>query len=83
MAITLADIHAAHAALRDVIIATPILPDDSLSAQLGAQIFHKAESLQRSGSFKVRGAYNAIRNLDDAARFSAALRRPQSCELRK
>jgi len=68
MAITLADIHAAHAALRDVIIATPILPDDSLSAQLGAQIFHKAESLQRSGSFKVRGAYNAIRNLDDAAR---------------
>ena len=68
MTITLADIQAAHAALRDVIIATPILPDDSLSAQLGAQIFHKAESLQRSGSFKVRGAYNAIRNLDDAAR---------------
>lgn len=68
MTITLADIQAAHAALRDVIIATPILPDDSLSTQLGAQIFHKAESLQRSGSFKVRGAYNAIRNLDDAAR---------------
>ena len=68
MTITLADIQSAHAALRDVIIATPILPDDSLSAQLGAQIFHKAESLQRSGSFKVRGAYNAIHNLDDAAR---------------
>jgi threonine dehydratase len=68
MTITLADIQAAHAILRDVIIATPILPDDSLSAQLGAQIFHKAESLQRSGSFKVRGAYNAIHNLDDAAR---------------
>jgi threonine dehydratase len=68
MTITLADIQAAHAALRDVIIATPILPDDSLSTQLGAQIFHKAESLQRSGSFKVRGAYNAIRNLDDNAR---------------
>jgi threonine dehydratase len=68
MTITLADIQAAHAVLRDVIIATPILPDDSLSAQLGAQIFHKAESLQRSGSFKVRGAYNAIHNLDDAAR---------------
>jgi threonine dehydratase len=68
MTITLADIQAAHAVLRDVIIATPILPDDSLSAQLGTQIFHKAESLQRSGSFKVRGAYNAIRNLDDAAR---------------
>jgi len=68
MTITLADIQAAHAVLRDVIIATPILPDDSLSTQLGAQIFHKAESLQRSGSFKVRGAYNAIHNLDDAAR---------------
>ncbi len=68
MTITLADIQSAHAALRDVIIATPILPYDSLSAQLSAQIFHKAESLQRSGSFKVRGAYNAIHNLDDAAR---------------
>jgi threonine dehydratase len=68
MTITLADIQAAHAVLRDVIIATPILPDDSLSTQLGAQIFHKAESLQRSGSFKVRGAYNAIHNLDEAAR---------------
>jgi len=68
MTITLADIQSAHAALRDVIIATPILPDDSLSAQLSARIFHKAESLQRSGSFKVRGAYNAIRNLDEAAR---------------
>lgn len=66
--ITLADIHAAHEALRPVIIDTPIVPDDALSRQLGARIWHKAESLQRSGSFKVRGAYNAIRNLDDDAR---------------
>ncbi|MFM7679038.1 MAG: threonine ammonia-lyase [Roseiflexaceae bacterium] len=68
MQITLTDIQAAHAALRDVIIETPIVPDDTLSTQLGVRVFHKAESLQRSGSFKVRGAYNAIRALSDAER---------------
>ena len=68
MQITLADIHAAHAALRDVIIETPIVPDDTLTKQLGVSVFHKAESLQRSGSFKVRGAYNAIRALSDTER---------------
>jgi threonine dehydratase len=68
MTIALSDIQAAHAALRDVIIETPIVPDDTLSTQLGVRVFHKAESLQRSGSFKVRGAYNAIRALSDAER---------------
>ncbi len=68
MAVTLADIQDAHQALQPVINQTPIVPDDVLSAQLGARVLHKAESLQRSGSFKVRGAYNAMRNLSAAAR---------------
>ena len=68
MPITLADIQSAHAALRDVIIETPIVPDDTLTKQLGVRVYHKAESLQRSGSFKVRGAYNAIRALSNVER---------------
>ena len=68
MTVTLARIRDAQAALQSVIIATPMIPDDQLSRRLGARVVHKAESLQRSGSFKVRGAYNAIRMLDDAAR---------------
>lgn len=68
MTVTFADIHAARVALRDVIIATPILPDERLSAQLNARIFLKAECTQRAGSFKVRGAFNKIRLLSDEER---------------
>jgi threonine dehydratase len=68
MTVTLARIRDAQAALQSVIIATPMIPDDQLSRRLGARVVHKAESLQRSGSFKVRGAYNAIRMLNEDAR---------------
>ena len=68
MAVTLADIQAARRTLRDVIIATPILPAERLSQELGARVFLKAENTQRSGSFKLRGAYNTISRLTDAER---------------
>jgi threonine dehydratase len=61
--ITLADIQAARRSLRDIIITTPVLPDERLSAELGARIFVKAENTQRSGSFKIRGGYNKISRL--------------------
>lgn len=63
MAVTLSDIQAARNILRDVLIATPILPDERLGAELDAKVFLKAECTQRGGSFKVRGAYNTIRQL--------------------
>jgi threonine dehydratase len=63
MTVTLADIQAARRTLRDVIISTPMLPDERLSQDLGAKIFLKAENTQRSGSFKIRGAYNKISRL--------------------
>jgi threonine dehydratase len=63
MTVTLADIQAARRTLRDVIIATPILPDERLSEELNTRVFLKAECTQRSGSFKVRGAYNKIARL--------------------
>jgi threonine dehydratase len=68
MAVTLADIQAARRTLRDVIIATPILPAERLSQELGARVFLKAENTQRSGSFKLRGAYNTISRLAPAER---------------
>lgn len=53
--------------LRDVPI-TPLLECEALSERLGVPAFLKAESLQRTGSFKYRPALNGIRALDDAAR---------------
>src|SRR4029079_12381006 len=63
MTVTLADIQSARRALRDVISATPILADERLTQDLGAGGFFKAENPQRSGSFKIRGAYNTISRL--------------------
>jgi threonine dehydratase len=63
MAVTLQQIHEAAVALRSISNQTPLLPDERLSQELNAQVFLKAECTQRSGSFKVRGAYNTIRQL--------------------
>lgn len=61
--VSLADIQDARTTLRDIIVATPILPARRLSDQLGAQVYYKAENTQHSGSFKIRGAYNTIAHL--------------------
>lgn len=66
--VTLADIHAAQQTLRDQIIQTPVLPELRLSRELGARVYLKAESLQRAGSFKIRGAYNKIAHLSEEER---------------
>ncbi|HMQ33711.1 MAG TPA: threonine ammonia-lyase [Chloroflexaceae bacterium] len=66
LGVTLADIQAARRTLRDVILATPVLPAGRLSSELGAEVFYKAENTQHSGSFKIRGAYNTIAHLSDA-----------------
>lgn len=47
---------------------TPVLQSEQLDAQLGAQIFCKAEMLQRTGAFKFRGACNAISQLTEDER---------------
>ena len=63
MTLTLADIQAARLVQRDIVNDTPMLPDEALSPELGVRAFLKAECLQRSGSFKIRGAYNKIYHL--------------------
>jgi threonine dehydratase len=64
MTVSLNDIQAARRMLRDVIIHTPILPAERLTADLGVPVYYKAECTQRSGSFKIRGAYNTISRLE-------------------
>ncbi|MEP6697700.1 MAG: threo-3-hydroxy-L-aspartate ammonia-lyase [Pseudonocardiales bacterium] len=43
---------------------TPVLTTRTLDAEVGARVFFKAENFQRSGSFKFRGAFNALKQLD-------------------
>jgi len=54
-----ADIEAASQRLAGIAIRTPLIHSPALDAHLGARVFLKAETLQRTGSFKFRGAYNA------------------------
>ena len=63
MTVKLTDIQEARKILQGIIIPTPILSDEKLSNVIGAKAFLKAESLQRAGSFKMRGAYNKIARL--------------------
>src|SRR3954470_3161351 len=61
-----ADVLAAREAIADVVRHTPVLPSVTLSAHTGAPVVLKAESLQRTGSFKVRGALAKLHALGDA-----------------
>lgn len=63
-----ADVEAARNILRGVAHRTPVLTSATLDELTGAQVFCKAENLQRTGSFKFRGAYNAVAGLDAAQR---------------
>ena len=56
----LTEIESAARRLAGVAVATPLLPADALSERLGARVRLKCENLQRAGSFKIRGAYNAV-----------------------
>ena len=62
------DIVAARELLRDVISPTPMLYSRVLSEQLAGPVYLKCENLQRTGSFKVRGAFTRIARLSDAER---------------
>ena len=59
---------AARKILDDVVLHTPMLRSRALSEQLGGPVYLKCENLQRTGSFKARGAYLRIWRLSDAQR---------------
>jgi threonine dehydratase len=58
-------IEAAHARIAPRIHRTPVLRSATLDTMCGAELFFKCENLQKTGSFKIRGATNAIFSLND------------------
>src|SRR5450631_3462885 len=63
-----ADIDAAARVLADFAVRTPLLSSPALNERAGTRIFLKPEMLQRTGSFKFRGAFNKMSSIPAAAR---------------
>lgn len=63
---TFTDVRAAAARIAGHIKRTPLLQSSHLSRQLGASVYFKCENLQSTGSFKARGACNAVLQLTPA-----------------
>lgn len=66
--ITSADIDAAARVIAPYAVRTPLLRSPALDALTGAKVFLKPEVLQRTGSFKFRGAFNKLSSIPDSAR---------------
>ncbi|MCY4478959.1 MAG: threonine/serine dehydratase [Rhodospirillales bacterium] len=62
------DVHAAAARLAGHAVETPLLRADALDERIGGRLLLKAEPLQRTGSFKFRGACNRLLQLDAGAK---------------
>ena len=65
---TAADVELAVQRLAGIALRTPLVNSPVLDAATGGRIFLKAETLQRTGSFKFRGAYNKISSIPDSMR---------------
>jgi threonine dehydratase len=62
--VELADIEAAAKRLDSIAVKTPLLYSPQLDEIAGGRVYLKPECLQRTGSFKIRGAYNLLSRLD-------------------
>ncbi|MGW8394041.1 threo-3-hydroxy-L-aspartate ammonia-lyase [Pseudoduganella sp. HUAS MS19] len=68
MSITYEDIVAAAARIEGYAHRTPVLTSRTANEESGAEIFFKAENLQRMGAFKFRGGFNALSRFNEAQR---------------
>lgn len=68
MSVTYLDVIAAAERLDGVVNWTPVFTSRTLNARIGVDVFFKGEHLQRTGSFKFRGAFNALTQLDAGAK---------------
>jgi threonine dehydratase len=64
--ISAADIEAAARRLENIAVRTPLIENAELNEIAGGRVLLKAECLQRTGSFKIRGAYNLLSQLSEA-----------------
>jgi threonine dehydratase len=60
---TVADVVEAESRLRGRVVETPVLESDAINRRVGARVLFKAECLQHTGSFKIRGALNRLLKL--------------------
>lgn len=60
--VNIEDVEQARSRIQDIIHKTPIVHSKSLQEKWGRRVFFKAEHLQKTGSFKIRGAANAVTN---------------------
>ena len=63
--VTIDDIRKAQDTIKDIVKRTDILESTKWSLLTNANIYYKCENLQKTGSFKVRGACNKIANLTE------------------
>jgi threonine dehydratase len=70
---TLTEIEAARRALLNVARVTPVYGSETFSRLVGREVVLKAENLQRTGSFKVRGAFTRISSLSDSQRVAGVV----------
>lgn len=67
LSVTLEDVRQAANAIKGITVMTPLQESVYINDLLGARVFFKLENLQRTGSFKLRGAYNRVRQLTPRA----------------
>lgn len=73
LAISIDDVRDAERQLDGIVNRTPIFTSRTLNELTGHEIYLKCESFQRTGSFKFRGAYNAISRLDSQQRAAGVI----------
>ena len=68
LAVRYEDVAQAADRIRDLVLETPLIEAHALSEAIKGQFFVKCENLQRTGSFKLRGAMNSLASLSDEDR---------------
>ncbi|MEH2372344.1 threo-3-hydroxy-L-aspartate ammonia-lyase [Nostoc sp.] len=71
--ITITDVQAAQARILGIAHRTPVLTSRIVNDRTNSQVFFKCENFQRTGSFKFRGAYNALAQLSVAQKQTGVL----------
>ena len=71
--LTLAQVRTATEGLSGMVNRTPLLENHDVNKRLGGRLLLKAECAQRTGAFKIRGAYWRILNMSEAERACGAI----------
>jgi threonine dehydratase len=71
--ITITDVQAAAKRLHGIAHRTPVITSRTVNQPINSQVFFKCENFQRTGSFKFRGAYNALSQLSESQKQKGVL----------